>query len=182
MSKKLPIVLIVGGLVIGGLSWLGYQQMNKKSDDEILMDAAMDLMQQQRHAEEERSTLMTKVLSAPEECEGVKTAIVFQIIEGEPDIGKDWPDWTDFATPKERRCIMTAFHQTNEHAFRIQGKEYKRRKLDINRTSKFISEVATAALFTDGVSFGDEDSSLVTLIDGYFADRATSRTKPGYDY
>jgi hypothetical protein len=140
----------------------------------------MRKMEQEKKAA--RDQLRVKVLEAPQICMMATTKIVFDVVEGEPDPGGDWPDWTLNATPNERECIEEAFHQTNEHALKIRGEDYVRESLSINRSSRFISDVSRAALFTDGIDYGDSDASLYDLINGFYADRATSRFAPEQDY
>ena len=182
MSKKLPLILIVGGLLVGGITWLGYTTVNKKSSDQVLLESMAEMRANERNEAEKRRELMDMVLVAPASCEGLNTKFLFDYMEYEPDPGGDWPDWTNLASQAEQSCILDAFHQTNVHAFKIQGKDYKKAAPGTNRVANFMSDVSRASLFTDGVNYGDPDASLEMLVNGYYADRATSAVAPGHDY
>ena len=169
-------------LFIAGVSWYGYRHVNKPSDDEILRDAILDYQQDQRDQAARAGELSKKVLSAPASCEGLTTGFVYAYCETEPDPGEDWEDWRQMFNMAQGTCVMDAFHQTNAHAFEIQGKPYNPVDPGVNRVARFVSDLCGASLWTDGVDWGDEDASLTTLINGYYADRATSIFKPGHDY
>jgi hypothetical protein len=47
---------------------------------------------------------------------------------------------------------------------------------------RFVSDLCSAALWTDGIDYGDTDKSLSDLIAGYYANRAESRVKPAQSY
>lgn len=182
MKKLFAFLLILGGFGTAAIVFIGNKAVNTKSDAEYLQEGLMAQQEAAEQAAQTRAELMKVVLSAPNSCEGLKAGIVFETIEGEPDPGADWPDWTAIATPAEKACLIEAFHITNAHAFKIQGKDYVRNEPSINRSSNFISDLGSATLFTDGIDYGENDGSLSLLINGYFADRATSRVTPGHDY
>lgn len=47
---------------------------------------------------------------------------------------------------------------------------------------RFVSDLCTAAHWTDGIDYGDTDKPVSELIAGFYADRATSRVKPAQSY
>ena len=182
MKNILGAVLILGGLAILAIIWFGVNATSQKSDEERLLEAMYELRAAEEKAQAERDVLRAQVLEAPEICKQATTKIIFDIVEGEPDPGADWPDWRVQANGIEMECIREAFHQTNAHALKIRGEDYVRETLPINRSSRFISDVARAALWTDGIDYGDEDASLYDLINGFYADRAESTFQPEQDY
>ena len=182
MKKLFPWILILGGAAIAAIVIWGNSTVSEKSDAQILQEASLELQEKEQDARESAEALMKKVLSAPESCAGLSTAVVFAISDTEPDEGSDWPDWTKIANEAEQACLIDAFNQTNAHAFAIRGEVYETEAPDFNRISRFISDVSRASLFTDGVNYGDQDASLDTLITGFYADRAESRVRPSQSY
>lgn len=182
MNNKLSFILILGGLTIAGIVWMGVTQTSKKSDAEYIQEGLQAQRAAQQEASKTRAELSAMVLIAPDACEGVKTKIFYDIVEGEPYSGNDWPDWTSFASPQEVSCILEAFYRTNEHAFKTQGKSYNREAPSIGRSSKFVLDVAGASLSTDGIDYGDTDKSAVDLLNGFYAERAESSYAPSRDY
>ena len=182
MKYVIGAVLLLGGLAILAIIGFGVSATSEKSEEEKLLDAMFELRAAEEQAQAEREVLRTTVLGAPEICKQATTRIVFDVVEGEPDPGEDWPDWRGLANGIELECIREAFHQTNEHALKIRGEDYAREPLTINRSSRFISDVARAALWTDGIDYGDADASLYDLVNGFYADRAESLFKPEQDY
>lgn len=183
MKSKLPLILILGGILIGAITWFGYQGVNKKSSEQILYEGIMEQRQAERDRLDEARRLASRPLTTPASCGGgVTTGFIFEICEGEPDPGADWPEWTEIATAEEQRCILDAFHQTNQLAFLIQDKEYSVETPSTNRVSNFISDLCTAALFTDGVDYGDSDAYAYYLVEGYYKDRSESAVAPGHEY
>jgi len=181
MKSKLPLILVLGGLIIAAIVWFGNKSVNQKSDVEYIQEG---LMAQREAAESEAQTkreLSATVLKAPNICRDIRAGIFFEVVDTEPDSG-DWPDWRQIASPDEVKCIMAAFHRTNAHAFKIQGKDYDRKRPSANQAANFISDVAVATLDTDGIDYGDVDGSAFVLINGYFAARAKSSFQPGNEY
>ncbi len=182
MKTILPLILLLGGLAIAAIVWYGNKQTSTQSDDARLMEAILDQQDQARQDADRASRLMAQILPAPATCEGLMTQAVFSLCEMEPDIGNDWPDWKDAASSGEQACLLDAFHQTNAHAYEIRGETYDGADPDNNRMGRFVSDLCTASLWTDGIDYGDGDKSLSDLIAGYYADRATSRVKPAQSY
>lgn len=178
MKNKLPIILILGGVLIAGITWIGSQNMDYKSDAQIIQEAIW----KEQSAAAEAAGLKTKVLSAPEECRSVTTKFIFDYAELEPDDFVSWPNWTDTANVVEQACILAALHQTNAHAFAIQRKEYTRPDPSNLSTARFINDVSIASSWTDDVDYGDTDASAFALITGFYVDRAKSRLEPGKNY
>lgn len=182
MKSKLALVLLLGGAAIGGITWWGYSTVSKPSDVEILQQAIFEQQERERQQAATAAELSAQVLTAPESCAGLTTAFIYAICETEPDPGADWPDWTNIATPAEQGCMIDAVEKTNAHAHAIQNVEHTPTEPTPNRMGNFISDVCTASLFTDGVDWGDTDAPASRLINGFFADRATSIFAPGQDY
>ncbi len=182
MKSKLPYVLLIGGIVIAGISWWGYQTVSTPTDTEVLHQAILDQHQRDLQQAENAAALSAQVLTAPESCAGLTTAFIFNVCDLEPDPGNNWPDWRTIASPAEQTCIVDALEKTNAHAHAIQNVEHTPADPTTNQAGRFISDVCTASLFTDGVDYGDADASASALIGGFFADRATSAVTPGHDY
>lgn len=182
MRSWMAAILILGGIAIAGIAWWGYSTVSKPSDVAALQDAILDQQAREREQAETAAALSTEILAAPDSCVGLTTAFIFNICELEPDPGADWPDWTTIASTAEQVCMVDALEATNAHAHAIQNVEHTPTDPTANQMGRFVSDVCTASLFTDGVDYGDETASASVLIDGFFADRATSRVKPGQDY
>jgi len=168
--------------MIGGITWFGSQYASQKSDDQVLQEAMNDLANQQEVAAAEAANLAAKVLTAPAECQGVTTKFVFDYVGLEPDDFVSWPNWTDTASATDQACILAAFHQTNAHAFAIQGQDYVKSDPPNLSVARFVEDLSSAALWTDDVEYDDPNASAFALISGYYVDRAESATKPAQDY
>ncbi len=183
MKKFLGAVLILGGVAIIGVIVWGKMNTSKVSDEQRLIDAALDLRAAEAERVQTAAELSAIALEAPETCNGLTTGFVYDFCEMEPDPGVDWPIWTEVSSPETHACVLDAFHRTNEHAFKIQGGEpYVADTPEPQRVARFISDICSASLFTDGVDWGDQDADLTTLINGYYVDRSQSRVTPGHDY
>ena len=182
MKIILPLGLILGAVVIAATVWLGSQNTKTASDAELIQEAILEQRAQEQQRLEAAARLMTKVLPAPASCEGLTTQFVYDICATEPDDLVSWPDWTQIAGPAQQACILDAFHQTNAHAFEIRGEVYDPAAPDNTRVTRFISDLCSASLWTDGIDYGDADKAVSDLVAGYYADRADSRVKPGQSY
>nr|WP_321359843.1 hypothetical protein [uncultured Hyphomonas sp.] len=182
MKTLIPFILLICGIGLAAFVWYGNKRASEKSDEERVLEAVLEQQEAARAAQERASTLMAEILPVPPACDGLTSVTVFSLCEMEPDAGEDWPDLADTSTPKERACLLDSFHQTNAHAYEIRGESYDGIDPDANRMGRFVSDLCTAALWTDGIDYGDTDKPLSNLIAGFYADRATSRVKPAQSY
>ncbi len=182
MNKIWPVVLILGGVAIAAIVWLGMKSVNTKSDVELLHEAILEMQATEARQREEAVALMATVLPAPDSCAGVTTGIVFALCEGETEDGGPLPDWTMMASPAEQACILDTFHQTNEHAFTIRREAYDGAAPNDARLMAFVSDLCGAVLWSDGIGWGDTDSPLPALIDAFYVDRADSVVAPTQSY
>ncbi|HAE29059.1 MULTISPECIES: hypothetical protein [Hyphomonas] len=182
MKTLIPFILLICGLGLAAFVWYGNKRASEKSDEERVLEAVLEQQEQARAAQARAESLMSDILAAPAACDGLTTGTVFRLCEMEPDVGEDWPDLMATTSPKERTCLLDSFHQTNRHAFEIRSETYDGVDPDTNRMGRFVSDLCTAALWTDGIDYGDTDKPLSDLIAGFYADRATSRVKPAQSY
>ncbi len=182
MKTLIPFILVICGLGLAAFVWYGNKRADRASDEQRVLDAVLAQQEEARAAQERANALMTQVLPAPAACDGLTTGVVFGLCELEPDPGEDWPDWTDAASPAEQACLLEAFHQTNRHAYEIRRESYDGAAPDANRMGRFVSDLCTAALWTDGIEIGATDKPLSDLIAGFYADRATSLVAPSQSY
>ncbi len=182
MKTLVPFILLICGLGLAAFVWYGNKRASEVSDEQRVLDAVLEQQEAARAAQERANELMAQVLPAPAACDGLTTGTVFSLCEMEPDVGEDWPDLAAIASPQERACLMDTFHQTNAHAYEIRGESYDGADPDSNRLGRFTSDLCTAALWTDGIDYGDTDKPLSDLIAGYYANRAESRVKPAQSY
>ncbi|MEZ6000238.1 hypothetical protein [Hyphomonas sp.] len=182
MKTLVPFILVICGLGLAAFVWYGNKRASQVSDEQRVLDAVLEQQEAARAAQERASELMAEILPAPAACDGLTTGTVFSICEMEPYPGEDWPDWTAAASPAEQACLLDSFHQTNAHAYEIRSETYDGADPDANRMGRFVSDLCTAALWTDGIDYGDTDKSLSDLIAGYYTDRATSLVKPAQSY
>jgi hypothetical protein len=182
MKTLIPFILLICGLGLAGFVWYGNKRAAEVSDEQRVLDAVLEQQEEARAAQERANTLMSQTLPVPAACDGLMTATVFSLCEMEPDVGEDWPDLAATSSPKERACLLDTFHQTNAHAYDIRGESYDGVDPDSNRMGRFVSDLCSAALWTDGIDYGDTDKSLSDLIAGYYANRAESRVKPAQSY
>ena len=182
MKTLIPFILLICGLGLAAFVWYGDKHAAHQSDEERVLEAALEQQEQAREAQARAAALMSKALPAPASCDGLTTGAVFRLCEMEPDIGEDWPDLMATTSPAEQACLLDSFHQTNRHAYEIRSETYDGMDPDANRMGRFVSDLCTAALWTDGIDYGETDKSLSDLIAGYYAERATSRVKPAQSY
>lgn len=182
MNKALGWILLLGGIVIIAIVVWGRTSTTKKTDIDYLHEAMLEQQAAEAAKAENAAALSQKVLVAPDACDSVTTGFIFNQCEREPDIGDDWPDWTEIANADEQTCMLAAFHQTNAHALAIRGEPHEVTVPDTNRMGRFISDVCGASLFTDGVDWGDQNVVATLLLNGFYADRAQSRVMPSQDY
>lgn len=182
MKTIFPTAILLGGIGLAAIMWLTHAPASAQSDEERILGVILDQRQQEQERREQAAELMKAVLPAPASCDGLTTQVVFDICATEPDPGGAWPDWKQVAAPAEQACLLGTFHQTNAHAFTIRGETYEAAVPDNNRMGHFVTDLCTAALWTDGIDYGDTDKPLPSLIEGYYAHRATSRVTPAQDY
>ena len=182
MKRFLPIFLILAGIAIGAIVFIGNKSVNQKTDAEYITEGLLEQQAAQQAAAEEAAALATKKLPAPNNCEGLTTGFIYEICETEPYGEEDWPDWRVIANDAEQACVLSAFHQTNKHAAAINGESYEGEAPNGNRVGLFLSDICGASLFTDGIDYGDADASASVLIAGFYAERSESRFKPGMGY
>lgn len=181
MKKRLPIMLVLGGVAIAVIVGIGIKMTTTRSDAEIIRDSIHEQRALDARQADDAAVLMATILPVPESCAGLSTRFVFRICDGEPNAGNPWPDWTSVTAPEERACILGAFHQTNAHAHRIQGSRYDMAEPDNERVSAFVSGLCAAVLWADDMTWGD-DKPLGELIEAYYADRAESMIAPKRAY
>lgn len=182
MKSVLPSILVTAVIVAAVIAWFANQRASQPSEAERVQEAMLDLQADERRKAERAEELMQMVLPAPESCDGLTTGFLFAICESEPDDFVSWPDWTQIANGAEQRCVLDSFHQTNAHAADIRGETYEPEPPENNRVTRFVSDLCTAALWTDGIDWGDKEASASDLVSGYYADRATSRVTPAQSY
>jgi len=182
MKTLVPFILLICGLGLAAFVWYGNKRASEVSDEQRVLDAVLEQQEAARAAQDRANKLMAEILPAPAACDGLTTGTVFSLCEMEPYAGEDWPDLAAIASPRERACLLDTFHQTNTHAYEIRGESYDGLDPDSNRLGSFASDLCAAALWTDGIDYGDTDKSLSDLITGYYANRAESRVKPAQSY
>lgn len=170
MTSKLPFILIGMGVIIAGVSWLGYQNVNRPSDIEIMQDYRAE----QARISEESAQLMHKVLPIPPSCNSITVKPVFDICEAEPREGTPWPNWLPMATVEEQICLLDAFHQTNAHAFAILRKTYESVPPTNEQMGEFACDVFGGVLWAEGLNTDDPTQSVTGFIVGYYQDRSES--------
>jgi hypothetical protein len=181
LQKILPIALILGGVVIAMTVGIGIKTVNSRSEAEIILDTIHEQRFSDAQQADDAAHLMAMILPTPESCAGLSTRFVFRICDGEPNEGRPWPDWKELLEPEEQTCILSAFHQTNAHAYRIRGEEYVGLVPRNERVSAFVSDLCSAVLWADHMSWGDE-RPLSELINAFYADRAESMATPKRSY
>jgi hypothetical protein len=175
MKTKLPLILILSGVLIGVIAYFGSQYANRVSDAELIQQTIFE--QQAKQAE-----LLDKVLEAPDECRDLSAKFVFDYADMEPDDLVSWPDWKAFANAAEQACILAALHLTNEQSFALGNEEYTRSDPENLSVAKFIADVARASFASDIVEYWDHSASTHTLLTAYYTDRADSPFKPKFHY
>ncbi|NND59816.1 MAG: hypothetical protein HKN49_06060 [Gammaproteobacteria bacterium] len=182
MKKALPVILIVGGIVIAAITYFGYRAANKTSDVEVLQRAIIQQQLDEERKAADLGKLGKQPLQPPAECADVTTAIFFNLCELEGDAGAPEPDWTSAASAPEQVCILAALHRTNEHAYRLQQRQYGDEQRAAARAIDFACDVAAATLYAEGIGYGDTDARAVDLLTAFFAERTESHYGPRRSY
>ncbi len=182
MNKKLPIILIVGGITIAAISFFGYQAVNKKSDIQVLQEAMRSYENAEAKKQMEFIELGKKILVTPAVCEQVKALPFFGICELEPYEGEPAPVWNNGLSEAEQNCIVQAFHTTNSHAFKFKEAEYLREVPSDIQVINFSCDVMGAILFTDNIDYDDPDATASELLEIFYRERAGTRSEPKISY
>lgn len=183
MSLKLPLVLIVGGIVIGGISWFGYQYVNKTSDEELILETLQEARIAEEQSSEDREALMRKILPVPSSCATITVKSVSDICDTEPDDFVSWPNWALSATPQEQTCLLDTFYQTNAHASKINGENYERSVPTNRQMGNFACDIYSSIMWIEGdFDINDTTLSITEFITGFYRHRADSNVKPAQSY
>ena len=182
MSKKLPAILIIGGVVIGAIALFGFRSVNKPSDAELLNQAILDAQAAQRATAARLDEQRKQVLTPPAECESITTRMFFDICETEPYPGQTPPPWNQGLSEAEQKCMLETLHATNDHAFALQQQEYGREPPSDMGVIYFACDVAAATLHADGIGYGDLDASAPELLAAFHRDRASTYYGPERSY
>lgn len=182
MGKKLPAILIIGGIAIAAISIYGYRIVNTPSDAEYLAQAMRDSQAAAQAAQAEIAALRKKVLPVPPDCEPVTTRIFFETCDKEPDEGQTPPPWHVGLSEVEQRCLTGALHATNRHAFALKRQEYLAESPSDMAAIFFACDVASATILNPAIPYGTPDAAATDLLSSFFSERATTHYGPERTY
>jgi hypothetical protein len=176
--KNLPIILIAGGLLVGGITYFGNQIANKPSSDEALLEAIRSQQRTEQAKQVELSELRSLVLKAPASCGGIMTSVFFGLCDKEPYDGVPAPDWKTGLTDAESQCVTDAFHETNQHAYKFMQQEYASDAPSNMQVIQFACDVGGASFYAENIDYGDANGSALELITAFHTERAKGITRP----
>ena len=164
--KSLPIVLILGGIAIGGITFYGGQIAGKKSSDMALRDAIVSQQKVERKSEEEIAALRRVVLDVPVACQGVNAKPFYTLCDSESA-----KDWAAGLSATEKDCMLETFHSTNAHAHQMRSQDYTPEAPSALRMNAIVCDIA-GQTYKVQVEWGDETAPASRLITAFHQERA----------
>ena len=162
------MLVIVGLAMVAG--YFGYRAVTSHSDAQLQREAAAA----QLRAGENLAKLAAQPAQVPAECLNINSNIFFELCDIQRDEENEpAPDWALTGNPNTRKCVVAAFHRTNERAYTLQQRDYLPATPSSANVLLFACDVAGAGLFTEeNYKWGDPNIPLNVLLTTYYKDRA----------